>query len=360
MAKYLLSLKLIVLVFFCIIHSDKVVAKAVQNAGAEYDKDFKSGQESLYNKRFGPVRYIPREESAIIESFKSTFSLTKNKKHMSILDFGCGDGRMLPILINLASKYNKTAIDVYAYDLSIIGLEEFQKNLIGNNFYKIEANGLLNTKLDILGVWQRENLRLTLIHGTDTIDRFPEDIIDRKFDLIYAMFSVICHIDGRVNRINQIKQLGNIMADHGEMIINVSTPISLPEEVNAYGLIRKQRHLALKHQDFKIASLLERTLRLATEPGDIYYTKEDRANYTHSFGHAYTGEELRHDVESAFLTCSSVKIMSIAQPYIVSKNWIKKYSDTFLSMILSLDLPFYPFKDKDRISKNIYIVAKKQ
>jgi hypothetical protein len=172
------------------------------------------------------------------------------------------------------------------------------------------------------------------------------------------MFSVICHIHGRKNRLEHISMFKNLLSTHGEIIINVSTPASLPEEVITYELLRKQRALAIRYRDKSIATELERALKLALESGDLYYSKEDGQNYTHAFGHAYTAKELKLDMEQSGLAYDSVKIMSIGQPYDISKGFIQKHIDSILSAVLSLDLPFYPFNHQDSIAKNIYIVAK--
>ncbi|MDX2050425.1 MAG: hypothetical protein SFT93_04575 [Rickettsiaceae bacterium] len=101
------------------------------------------------------------------------------------------------------------------------------------------------------------------------------------------------------------------------MIVNVSTPKSLPTNVICFTLLREQYDLTKRFQKKYLANSYSKVLRLTTEDGDIYYNKNHQGKAVHTFGHVYKAKELNSDLEYSGFKILEQGVMSIDQPYIL-------------------------------------------
>lgn len=343
------------LYLLCILLSFSNIAKADINDEKEsiikqYDIDYYGGEKSLYNKRFGEERVIPREESVIMNSVKNvsqqlSYKANSTKPAIRLLDFGCGDGRIFPVISKIAQNNKDRQVELIAYDLSFVGLKEFIKQieLQGLNLIHRGESSNIN-KTYVMGKWSKENLSVIIIHASiDDNLSSVKLLIEKPIHVIFSMFTPLGHIPGINNRQAIITKLKDLLDDRGEIILNVSTRASLPNESLAYEVIREQYEIALSHNQYELAKALKKALRIAIEPGDLYYSKHDEKIATHNYGHVYSKDELIEGVKLAGLEIKAVKVMSIKQPYQLTTSKISKYIDSLLSEVLSWPIPIYPF-----------------
>ncbi|MDX2050424.1 MAG: hypothetical protein SFT93_04570 [Rickettsiaceae bacterium] len=178
------------------------------DVAAQYDIDYKGSSKSLYNSRFSTNKVIYREESKITKILTSVYRHNKNKPTIRILDFGCGDGRIFPVIEKFASKHTKTKFEIIAYDPSIVGLNEFINNLKQNGFISIDYNNndnIIDTKpkdqpkdMSIIDILVRGNIEVKFLNNK--VDAAPEHITyftNGQIDAILAIYSSFNHIKGR-------------------------------------------------------------------------------------------------------------------------------------------------------------------
>ncbi|AIL65890.1 hypothetical protein NOVO_07775 [Rickettsiales bacterium Ac37b] len=326
------------------------------NTAHQYDRYYMGKDDSIYNKRFGTNKVIPREYFVIYNSFKRIyhrlFTLQPKifTKSIRILDFGCGNGRLFSSIYRIAKQYINVSIELIAYDISLVGLKDFIE-IIEYEGFILDKGRIDENKKNILGYWNKNNLTIQVIHGNSEENLSNiNTLIEKPINLALSIFTVLGHIPKRQNRQNLLKDIGKMLSSEGEFIINVSTKISLLEESIAYDILRKQYKLFLKYGSIEMAEKLSAVLKLATEPGDLYFAKYDQYNFIYTYGHVYSKNELIEDIINADLKIvDNVKVMSVEQPYIISKNKTKKYLDTLLSLFLSMNLPFGLFKKSDKV-----------
>jgi SAM-dependent methyltransferase len=331
----------------------------------EYDNYYRGGERSLYDNRFGKEKIIPRENQVIVESFKRIYKkletkIRKNEKFIfRIMDFGCGNGRLFPIIDNLSQNFNIN-IELIAYDASLVGLELFQKNLESKGYKKIENIFLNNFKMKdhTLSFLVKNNLSIRLVHAnTHDESNHIINIFDEPIHFIFSFYSVFGHILKRQNRLNILKSLKATMHPKGEIIINVCTRRSVSKQLEVYDNLREQYKAAILKDDKTQSEFIKKNLMLATEAGDFYKVVYDNIRTIHLYGHAYTSKELLEDFTTANLIPKKVKIISIEQPYALSRSRVLRFVDTILSTLLSLNI--YPFFDVSKFSKNIYVIGRK-
>src|SRR5690606_1185380 len=120
-----------------------------------YNAYYEGGKESEYNKRFATHK-IPVNELGILNETFEEVSNQKSKQlekenvsklenyekftvpRFKILDYGCGDGRYFSFFEEIAEKlgFQGKELEVISYDISKVGLEEYQKKLKKEGFEK--------------------------------------------------------------------------------------------------------------------------------------------------------------------------------------------------------------------------------
>lgn len=217
-----------------------------------------AGEGATYSQTYYDTP-IPRNvDTIVIAALKVADKMVKQEwegeKTLRILDFGCGDGRYRTAAYKVAEIVKEGGINVelVAYDVSDGGLDAFKG--------KLKKEGFDDEH-------KRDNLVVNFVIG----DTAPGSIEKNKreigsVDVSYAIFGVISHIPGRENRVQTLKMLNEVT--QSEVI------------VTAPGWRRFREELAY-HNKLREA---ENPYKLATEPGDLYYTS--RAG-TEDFYHVY-------------------------------------------------------------------------
>ena len=208
----------------------------------QYDVDYQGADQSMYNKRFGKDKVIIRERDLIVECYNKIAFQNKNLKIIRILDFGCGDGRMLSVIESLAKNNLGIKIELLAYDISKRGLKIFEDRLRDKNYHRIKQSH-----------WANNNLHIILLNNIDN-----SILTERPIHFIFSIFAVFGHIQGHDTRQKLLGKLVKYLDNNGIILINVSTVKSLPQEVAAYDLIRKQYRAATKHKQISLANSLRR------------------------------------------------------------------------------------------------------
>lgn len=193
-----------------------------------YDERYGSG--GSYRARFGSRS--PKGEARVFAKAvsESTSEIKKNNTEWSIdareksvegrvkeivphrvslLDFGCGEGRSLPLFQQLANglKHQKDVgragdtLRVKAYDISVAGINAYKARLEESGFRRMDEDGLAeiyhDRKLVHLkghGVFRKDNLEVELLSGDPEItpEQLREDI--RNVDITTVLFGSASHI----------------------------------------------------------------------------------------------------------------------------------------------------------------------
>ena len=300
----------------------------------QYDRYYEGAGNSLYNKRFGDKRVTPNEEEIITNIFKKlTKKLAKTRpesKEIKILDFGCGDGRIFPVIEKLANQYKKDGwlIQLSGYDPCSTGLTSFKNMLLEKGYDENHCS------------LSKNNLTINLILG-DVNEEL--EVIARQigngFDLCLCIYGVLNHIPYRENRINHLKMINSLLAESGELLLSICSKNVFPSEMKAYSLIRRQFADCLHGSLPTSADIRQQILRLATEPGDLYYCVDPNHSNKAAdiFAHIDTPEELKANLKAAnFNETLKIKIMSILNPYEIANHCLKGQIDKMLSKIATI------------------------
>ena len=99
------------------------------------------GGESFYNARFGEHRIPPRERKLLLETLQSNI---KDRDTVTILDYGCGDGRFMPVYMEFADilKQQGKKLELICLDISSTALDELSKNSCESGFESVDDSKL--------------------------------------------------------------------------------------------------------------------------------------------------------------------------------------------------------------------------
>jgi len=307
----------------------------------QYDKYYKNGDLSIYNKRFGKVK-IPTNDVKIIQS--SFLKILKNDKNdkIKILDFGCGDGRYFETLQNLAKQTNRQ-IEVISYDISAVGLQYYIEKLIQNGFTSTQEIKKLKSsdkKSRLVSNLKKDNLIFKILYGYEK-DNFNsiEKLIGKNFDLVFCLFGVLSHIQKKQNRIKYIKMFRAILNDNGRLVLTVPGKGILKKELRCYSFLRTQ---GIPFMD-------------ATEKGDLYYKpKSSNTNFICNYHHIYEIKELENDIKNSNFKKEYSGINTILFPTKLKNKFLSKI-DEYLARIGTKILP----KKIQNKAAYLFIIAKK-
>lgn len=331
----------------------------------QYNIYYEGGDESVYNKRFGANRIIHREASIINKACERILKQIASDNFgksiaITILDYGCGDGRLFGVIEQLARKQldKHVRINFIGYDPSIVGINLFEENLLSKGFASHHLN---NNHRKIL---IKQNLTVKLLVGDVNYDaKQIADTIGSKIDLCLCMFGVLSHIPGRNNRVSILRMLNESLSNYGELIVSVCTSNLFSKEVAAYTLLRNQLQLCKNQNISDSVKSRQSTLRLAAEVGDFYYCSSyGEGKSIDNYTHLYHPTELISDLKSAnFSKTSNVGILSIAHPFNISGNWFKSKLDQIISSIASLiSLIFLSQTLPNKLGKHMYVMCRKK
>lgn len=284
-----------------------------------YKHYFVSG---LYRKRFGKKETYLAEENLLQNAFKK--SLAAFKKYpkttssdqqaiFQLLDFGCGDGRMLSIFLRIANQLTKEGIKlkITAMDPVQEGLDQYKERLIKAGFILGENKSILS----------KDNIEIKLTLGDqNNIKNLPDN-----FDMSVCMFGVLSHIPERAERQKTLKNL------------NQKTRGCLAITVPGKNIFRKRQKAfeEIRTMDAETENLLE--------PGDLMYTIKGSENLEcgkiANFYHLSTFDEFKKDLQIAEFHIDQIGISAISHPTKLSRNRLFNNADKIASEILTKILP---------------------
>lgn len=212
-------------------------ASLVTDLAAAYDQYFRSG---LYRTRY------PRPNRAMARTIEAALP---DGPGGSVLDFGCGNGRYLPLLLA------RPGLAVTAYDISREAI-----STCGRSFAAEVATG-----------------RLRLICGDLTA--LTAALAPASQDTVLLMFGVLGHIRGRERRVATLRALRGLLRPGGRLVATVPN--------------RRRRFLAEQHGS--AALIAAGTL----EPGDILYRRDSADGAVELYYHLFTPDEFAEDLAAA-------------------------------------------------------------
>lgn len=313
-----------------------------------YTKDING--RSLYDKQFmGKVN--PRETEAIKRLVKKNMLRVKpdpvtGERIFKLCDFGCGDGRFLPLFHEIANDLKKHSIklEVVNYDPNQLGLEQYIKRLKDGGYANTVNNGFQdvderpeNKKAYHVGAWEKDNLKFTFVHGheCDSVKHLGDTI--GPVTATMAIFGVLSHIPGGIRRVMTLSMLGDIT--DGQLIVTVPTHRRFAKEDKLFKTLRKEGHDTCP----------------ANEDDDVMYVRHDKDTglSLKNYIHLYSSQTLKHDCALAGIKLEGgvqgAKILN--ESYLTHHSKIAKI-DKFVSKHL-------PSKAVNGIAEYFLIVGEK-
>ena len=342
-------------------HNMNIVTDQATDTTEQYNTYYNGNKKSLYNKRFGKNRIIPREASIINKTFKQVIVKLKseinsssqaNKFVFRMLDYGCGDGRLFDQLEKniLACKHLDIIFEINAYDISEIALLCFEENL-QNKSYKINdtANYLLQQQADynntIYKSFSYKNIIVNLIQGkVDYHVDYIKKIIGSNIHLNLCMFSTLSHIKGKLARQEILGMFKDQSHVEGKIIITVPAYKMLFNEIKTFNLLRKHYDIAKNNQFACIYSeLLKPIVDMAPEEGDVYYSRCNKQKSIVNYCNVSTYEKFRKELINSGFVNPQIEILCITHlPDLTKKHKFIKILDQALCSILSYRLVYKP------------------
>jgi len=209
----------------------------VPDLAAAYDRYFGSG---LYRARY------PRPNRAMARAIRDALPAGGQG---AVLDFGCGNGRYLPLLLECPG------LAITGYDISRAAIATCQ-----HQFRPATASG-----------------RLRLLCG-DLAD-LQAAVPPASLDTVLLMFGVLGHIRGRAARIATLRTLGGLLRPGGRLLVTV------PSRYRRF-VAEQQRCAVLVQQG-------------TLEPGDILYRRVGDAGSVELYYHLFTPTEFGDEIAAA-------------------------------------------------------------
>jgi len=315
--------------------------------GKSYDSYYNSDN-SIYKQLYKDE--VIAYDKYIIESQVQKLIGIKQKKNpddknISIVDYGCGDGRFLKVYQEIALDIKERygfSLKVIGYDPSLNGLTHFSEKLIKSSFIKMDGfqfrrfadveGGSEKDNLSYsVGGFFKDNLAIELIHGhvEDEVSHITSLL--GKVDLTLMMFCVLSHVIGRDKRVDLLKGLDDIST---KIFFSVPGPGILGDYQHAFKVLR----------DNKVETEIT---AVASEDGDIIYTRNDEGdsgvqNYMHIY---QSSKQLREELMLANVEDKSeVGINKIFhETHLINHPWLSEV-DKYFTMVVNKVVP-YPVLD---------------
>jgi SAM-dependent methyltransferase len=204
-----------------------------------YDRYFGSG---LYETRY------PRPNRAMEAAIRAVLPGVQGEPG-TVLDFGCGTGRYLPLLLA------RPGLSVTGYDISR------------------EAIGVCRLRFR----QPAESGRLRLVCGDLPV--LQEAVAPGSQDLVLMMFGVLGHVSGRAQRVATLRTMHGLLRPGGRLLVTV------PSRLRRFRA--EQRNCAQRVAEGRL------------EPGDILYRRQDAGGAVALFYHLFTLPELAGELAEA-------------------------------------------------------------
>jgi SAM-dependent methyltransferase len=212
-------------------------ASVAINLASAYDQYFRSG---LYRARY------PRPNPAMTRLIAAALP---DAPMGAVLDFGCGTGRYLPLLLA------RPGLVVTGYDISRAAIDT-----CAGRFGPEVAQG-----------------RLRLVCGG--LPALLEATAPDSLDTVLLMFGVLGHIRGRAQRVATLSALRGLLRPGGRLLATVPN--------------RRRRFAAEQRRCAALVTAGE------LEPGDILYRRVSAAGTLDLYYHLFTPEEFAADLQAA-------------------------------------------------------------
>ncbi len=200
-----------------------------------YDEYFRSG---LYEARY------PRPNPAMARLLRAELP-----REGAVVDYGCGNGRYLPILLE------RESVTVTACDVSAVAIATCRRRFAE----QVAANRLR-----------------TVLGGRDELAR---EVPAGSQDLVLLLFGVLGHIRWREERIATLRALRKLLRPRGRVVVTVPN--------------RRRRFRAEQ------AACRDAVADGTLEPGDILYTRRAGRAVVELYYHLYAPAEFLADLAAA-------------------------------------------------------------
>jgi hypothetical protein len=296
------------------------------NLESNYDDYYKGGKNSDYNKgRFQEEKYILSEYNVLDEAISKIRKENPELNKIRLFEFGCGDGRFHIAIDNIAKNLKKSNIDleVLAYDITKVGLEEYANRIKGKSNINISIDYELqdekSSKPQITGIYNIDNLTIKLIKGS--IKTKPEEIADflEKVDVTSAIFGPLAHIVPKSLRVEFLKMFNETTV--GSLAITVPSDGQFKKHQEAFNMMRSQNdkpEVELENDQELQAAFLKAGFELediksliqkrqdCREAGDIKY-KVKGTKIINQY-HVFSESELKESFKEAGFKDEDIKI----------------------------------------------------
>ena len=167
-------------------------------------------------------------------------ALKQEQKKLSILDFGCGDGRVLEGIAQDMRGEIPVPLELVGYDIIPSGIESYAKRLLASGYQKVPCQSHCHFLSQSSYYHKASDTRVLLLLGSK--DTTPVQFSDRLGcchpDITISAYGSLCHILDDVElpreqqpRVMWMRALGKITT--GQVIINLSKPLEYPEDIEA-------------------------------------------------------------------------------------------------------------------------------
>lgn len=159
---------------------------------------------------------------------KARFSRDIKPHRASIFDFGCGDGRTLPLFQEFAEGLSRqgSTLRIKAYDISTAGITAYERRLKAAGFKQMSEDDLVRiyddpdlTHLKKHGVFRKDNLEVELLSGapTTTPEELGEDV--GPVDITTVFFGSLSHVFPSESRDDFLRMIVGITKNHIAMTV---------------------------------------------------------------------------------------------------------------------------------------------
>ena len=275
---YLLFFRFVGIYLFLFFHLLTKADVSLNSKGVEgYNKIYKNKNFSLYDKRILSLS----EKNIMLGAAKDVIKPLKSNKFKD-LDFGCGTGRHISLIEELAAEYLNINFNYSAYDPSESGLKELENYLVQSNFSYLTKGGFIDSKLNMkftaykVKELKRKNLKVTFLHPSlySSIDEV-KGLIGNNYHFIYSMYGAFAHIPGKKLRLSLLNLFKESIENNGLILLELPTNKGVHR-----GLLKKYNRLRKEKKFEEIGA--------AKEDGDILfkYGSDKIKQYYHIFSFA--------------------------------------------------------------------------
>lgn len=300
------------------------------------DKAWDNAKYDLYGDLPENVKW---ELKNAIDRAAERLSNSGQTRAINLLDYGCGDGRYVEFLEQVA-KEKHLHINCYSYDISSGKLSDYEKRLADNHFKMLDISGSLPIKAEsrighVGPVYTKaakdSSITVHLLRGQFADLPLPQQVKRNlignhvELDLTFPVFGVLSYMPGEYRRAT-LKGLREIT--DGEILASVPT---FNREPNAYA---RDNFMREKHREFLArnnnddANKIAAYLRGATEPGDTFILfPNKKGGYDEHFYHLFTQEQFEQEVKDAGFISPDFRTVNVLPEATITQAPIDNMAD---------------------------------